>query len=93
MEVSKDTSLSRIKTALEQGTNCPFGFTWVHGKLFYKGRYVLAKSSPFILVLLQEYQDSPLGGHGGEVKTYLSPCYGVVLGWYAEASNSICSSM
>lgn len=55
---------------VEQGDDPSFGFSIVHGKLFYKGRYVLAKSSSFILVLLQEYHDSPFGGHGGEVKTY-----------------------
>lgn len=70
MEVSKDNYLSRIKSALEEGTDCPFGFTLLHGKIFYKDRYVLAKSSPFIPLLLREYHDSPLGGHGGEVKTY-----------------------
>ena len=47
------------------------GFSTDHDRLFYKERYVLARSSPFISVFLREYHDSPLGGHAGELKTYL----------------------
>ena len=41
---------------------------------------MLAKSSPFIPVLLREYHDSPLEGHLGELKTYLR----LVSEWYRE---------
>ena len=56
------------------------GFSIDHDRLFYKGRYVLARSSPFIPVLLREYHDSPLGGHAGELKTYLR----LAAEWYLE---------
>ena len=50
--------------------DAPFGFSLNHDRLFFKGRFVLAKSLPFIPLLLQECHDSPLGDHGGKVKTY-----------------------
>ncbi|CAO2826301.1 unnamed protein product [Amaranthus hypochondriacus] len=69
-EVKRDASLMRIRQAVENNNAVPRGFTLQGDKLFYKGRYVLSHSSPFIAVLLQEYHDSPLGGHSGEFKTY-----------------------
>ena len=60
--------LERLST---KGEHVPTGFTLNNDRLLYKGRYVLARSSPFIPVLLHEYHDSPLGGHAGELKTYL----------------------
>ena len=56
---------------MEKGEQVPTSSLIVNKVLFYKERYVLAKSSPFIHVLLREYHDSPLGGHAGELKTYL----------------------
>lgn len=47
------------------------GFQLVDNKLLYKGRYVLPQKSIFIPVLLKEYHDSVIGGHSGELKTYL----------------------
>lgn len=41
------------------------------GRLLFKGKYVIPHASAFIPVLLREYHDSPMGGHAGNVKTYL----------------------
>ena len=60
-----------IRQGLQKGDPNPLGFTLENDILFYKGCYVLAKSSPFISVLLREYHNSPFGGHMGEIKTYL----------------------
>ena len=68
---NKDTTLVRIREAVEKGEQVPTGFAITNKVLLYKGRYVLAKSSPFIPILLREYHDSPLGGHAGKLKTYL----------------------
>ena len=69
-EVARDANLIRIHQAIESNNVLLLRFTMQVEKLFYKGWYVLSHSSPFILVLLQEYHDSPMGGHAGEFKTY-----------------------
>lgn len=69
-EVEKDEMLQKLKADLIAGKEMK-GFHLVEGKLLYKGRMVLTKSSSFIPNLLREYHDSPTGGHSGEVKTYL----------------------
>lgn len=49
-KVNRDATLVHIRhTTLEDGET-PLGFTLYHAKLFYKGCFVLAKSSPFIRV-------------------------------------------
>ncbi|CAN6842432.1 unnamed protein product [Brassica oleracea] len=37
--------------------------------LFYKGRLVIAKTSKYIGIILQEYHDGVFGGHSGVLKT------------------------
>lgn len=39
--------------------------------MFYKGWVVIPRSSNQISELLREYHDSPVGGHSGDLKTYL----------------------
>lgn len=58
-EVKADPYLSKIRTTIESRMDAPYGFTLLHDRLYYKGRFVVAKSSPFIPVLFQEYHDSP----------------------------------
>ena len=50
-EVKIDATLTRIRKAVLFGNQVPNGYT-VENDVLYKGRYVLAKSSPFIPVLL-----------------------------------------
>lgn len=47
------------------------GFELREGKVFYKDRYLIPKSSQVIPTLLFEYHDFIVGGHGEDVKTYL----------------------
>ena len=64
-------SLNQIKSTLAENEAGAIGFSLFDDKMFFKGCYVLTKSSPFISVLLREYHDSPLGGHTSKLKTYL----------------------
>ena len=61
-------TLMRIREAVLKEEQVPSRYTLVEDILYYKGRYVLSKASPFIAVLLREYHDSPMGGHAGELK-------------------------
>lgn len=47
------------------------GFLIRDDKLLYKGRYAIPRDSTFIPTLLQAYHSSPIGGHTGDVKTYM----------------------
>lgn len=69
-----------VHEAVLKGEQVPVVFTIDHGRLLYKERYVLARSTPSIPVLLREYHDSPLRGHAKELKTYLC----LVAEWYWE---------
>ena len=59
-EVNKDVTLVRIREAVEKGEQVPIGFSIVNEVLFYKGRYVLAKSS-FIPVLFERVPQFSFG--------------------------------
>ncbi|XP_063935341.1 transposon Tf2-1 polyprotein isoform X1 [Daucus carota subsp. sativus] len=70
-EIAADHDIQSIKERLNTGTLLGSSFSCVDGKLLYKGRYMIPRSSEFVLVLLREYHDSLTGGHAGETKTYL----------------------
>lgn len=45
------------------------GYSVISGRLFYKKRLVLPRTSPFIQVILKEYHDGFVGVHSGTLKT------------------------
>lgn len=69
-EVEHDEMLNAVKQKLLAGVHVMQGFDLVGGQLFYKGRFVLPKKSAFIQSILQQYHNSPTGGHSGEHRTY-----------------------
>lgn len=55
-----------------------------------KGWYVIPKTSTIILVFLQEYHSWAIGGHGGDVKTYLR----IAHEWFwGEIRNTMANSL
>lgn len=70
-ELSTDSLLQQIREDITTGTKGHDGFSIHEGKLLYKNRLVIPRTSFFIPALLKLYHDSPVGGHAGEVKTYL----------------------
>lgn len=46
------------------------GFQIRDGRLYYKEGLVIPNKSTFVTTLLQEYHNSAVGGHSGELKTY-----------------------
>ncbi|KAG7586410.1 Retrotransposon gag domain [Arabidopsis thaliana x Arabidopsis arenosa] len=68
-EIEEDSAIqaqiSLVQTTPEKYVN----YQVQAGKLWYKRRLVISKTSKFIPLLLQEYHDSKLGGHAGILKT------------------------
>lgn len=70
--------MQQLIKGIQEEEQQPHGFELVEGRLLYKGRIMVPSKSPITHVLLREYHDSPLGGHAGELKTYLR----LAIEWY-----------
>ncbi|XP_061343289.1 uncharacterized protein LOC133289385 [Gastrolobium bilobum] len=69
-EVQADNRLRGIiQNLLEDPASHP-GFQLHGGRLFFKDRLVLSKSSRFISSILSEFHDSCIGGHSGFSRTF-----------------------
>ena len=69
-QVEADPYLRRIKQRLIEDPDSYPRFTLDHGRLLHKGRLVLSKGSHLIPLLLQEFHNTPMGGHSGFLRTY-----------------------
>lgn len=69
--ISKDDFIQKVMHEIVEEGQQPFGFSVADGKLRYKGRLMNPANSDISRALLREYHDSPIGGHVGELKTYL----------------------
>ena len=69
-EVQADARLRGIIQDLLQGNDSHPRFELRKGRLYYKGRLVIAKESTKIPQILQEFHDSSTGGHSGFFRTY-----------------------
>lgn len=70
-EISLDPLLFQIRSDLLSRAKAYTHFTVKKGQLMYKGRVVKPRKSSFIPTILHMYHNSPVGGHSGDVKTYL----------------------
>lgn len=64
-EVEEDEELQKIIAILKEDLEGKSKFQWVQGKLLYKERLVLSKSSSLIPSILHTCHDLVLGGHSG----------------------------
>ena len=69
--LKKDPYIEELTQECVEGLKTNVGFVVENGQLLYKGRIVLPPSTPFIQDILKAYHDGPVGGHSGELKTYL----------------------
>lgn len=69
-EVAHDEKLSGIIQKLKDDPDSVPKFEWIQGKLLYKRRLVLSKTSSLIPSVLHTFYDSVLGGHSGFLRTY-----------------------
>ncbi|KAL4578162.1 hypothetical protein LXL04_014281 [Taraxacum kok-saghyz] len=66
----RDPYIQKISNSLLTDPSSKPGFALVAGKLHYKGRLVVPPSSPWIPKLIEEFHNSPTGGHSGYYRTY-----------------------
>ncbi|KAL8108210.1 hypothetical protein AgCh_024598 [Apium graveolens] len=71
-ELQGENFIQQLKDDLTKGKTCPGVYELIKGTVQYKNRIVIPPNSKLVQTLLQEYQDSPIGGHSGEFKTYQS---------------------
>lgn len=68
-EIHNDIFIQQLKHELIKGT-APKGYSLESDLVRYKGRLVIPPKSKLVTILLQEYHDTPAGGHSGDFKTY-----------------------
>ena len=78
LQIEQDPVLRGIKQSLLLGEPTIPGYSWDHGRLLFKCRVVVASGSPTVKTLLEEYHNSPAGGHAGALKTF----HRLAIGWY-----------
>lgn len=77
-EIEVNASLSQLKRDIEAHKGTFSRFRVDKGLLLYKGRLVLPPTFVLIPQLLFEYHNSTIGGHHGDLKTYLK----IAKEWY-----------
>ena len=69
-EVAQDPELQQIVISLQCNLDAFPGYSCVDKKLFYNGKLVIPSSSVHIPAFMQEFHDSPMGGHSGFLRTF-----------------------
>ena len=70
-EISQDIFLQRLRNEMQSPDRSESHFCITDNRVLYKGRCVIPRSSKFCSILLHEYHSSAVGGHAGELKTYM----------------------
>nr|KYP73577.1 Retrovirus-related Pol polyprotein from transposon 297 family [Cajanus cajan] len=68
-QIAVDSEYNRILFGIRAGKSFLY-YREQDGLLFWKDRLVIPKQSPLTLKLIQEFHDSPIGGHAGYLRTY-----------------------
>ena len=68
-EVDKDPILLKLRSEVSEDATKHPDYSVVQGRLLRQGKLVIPKTSLLIGVLMSEYHDGKLGGHGGVLKT------------------------
>ena len=69
-DITKDPQLQQILHFLSQDPSAKPGWELFHGNLFYQGKLAIPRSSSLVTKFLQEFHNTPSGGHGGFLRTY-----------------------
>lgn len=68
-EIDRDEQIQQTLRSVLVGFCEKPGYTLKAGRLFYKDRLVLPKTSKHITLILEEYHSTVVGGHSGVLKT------------------------
>ena len=68
-EVEKDETLKKIIEDIQQNSTRHVGYSWVQNRLLRNGKLVVPRQSALTGVIMREFHNSQLGGHGGVLKT------------------------
>lgn len=68
-EVDRDQELQKLIREWQHDPNSHPHYSMVQGRLLRQGKLVVPRQSPLIGLILQEFHDSKVGGHGGVIKT------------------------
>ena len=69
-QVDADPYLCKVKQKLLKDPDSYPRYSLSQGRLLYKGRLVVSKTSDLIPLLLREFRSSAMGGHSGFLRTY-----------------------
>lgn len=69
-EIQKDDKLKTIVQALVSDPHSHKGFQLKGRRLYHEGRVVIPKNSPRVAWILNEFHDTAVGGHSGQLWTY-----------------------
>lgn len=68
-EVDQNQELQQIIKALQEGSKDHEDYSLVQGRLLRKGKLIIPWGSKIIEIILQEFHNGKMGGHGGVLKT------------------------
>lgn len=69
-EVDRDEELQKLITELKLDAKSHPDYSLVQGRLLKQEKLVLPRDSPLTKVILKEFHDGKMGGHGGILKTH-----------------------
>lgn len=67
-EAARHSYMKKISKLASEKPGAPY--MWWNGLVCYKNRVVIPPNLHLVIQLLQEFHDSPLGGHSGVLRTY-----------------------
>lgn len=68
-ELDQDKGIESLKHSILDGSTSNPNYRVLEGRVWYKRRLLLTKTSRFIPLILAEFHDSKLGGHSGVLNT------------------------
>ena len=69
-EIQRDPQIQEFLSMVQKGGKQSESYSIKSGKLFFKNRLVISRTSAFLPLIFREFHDSLMGGHSGVLKTF-----------------------